>query len=125
LTRELLTAFTIPGQPFPKERPRHGKGRTFTPQKTVDAEKAIIEAFDLACPLFEPSVEDLRIEADFYRQTRHAVDGDNLYKLLTDALNKVAYRDDRQIAQGEFRRFYGAGDKARTEVRIYILEGQP
>lgn len=119
---ELLTAFTIYGQPFPKERPRHGKGHTFTPQKTVDAETAIIDAFELACPLFEPSIENLRLEADFYRRTRHAVDGDNLFKLLTDALNKVAYRDDRQIAEGEFKRIYGAGDKARTEVRIYILE---
>jgi crossover junction endodeoxyribonuclease RusA len=119
---ELLTAFTIYGQPFPKERPRFGKGRAYTTQKTTNAETAIIDAFELACPLFEPSIENLRLEADFYRATRHAVDSDNLYKLLTDALNGVAYRDDRQLSQGEFRRFYGAGDKARTDVRIYILE---
>jgi len=120
---ELLAAFTIYGDPKPKGRPRFGKGRAYTPQQTVDAETAVIDAFEYACPLFEPSIEYLRVEVDFYRRTMRKVDADNLYKLTTDALNKVAYCDDEQVAEGEFKRIYGAGDKARTEVRIYILEG--
>jgi len=119
---ELLASFTIYGEPKPKGRPRFGKGHAFTPKQTVDAETAVVDAFEFACPLFEPSIEYLRVEADFYRRTLRKVDGDNLFKLLTDALNKVAYLDDEQIAESEIRRIYGARDKARTDVRIYILE---
>jgi crossover junction endodeoxyribonuclease RusA len=121
---ELLTAFTVWGEPKPKGRPRFGKGRTYTPQQTVEAETAVIDSFELSCPLFEPSIEYLRVEVEFYRRTHRKADTDNLYKLLTDALNKVAYLDDEQIAESETKRIYGAGDKARTEVRIYILEEQ-
>jgi crossover junction endodeoxyribonuclease RusA len=119
---DLLAEFTVYGNPKPKQRPRHGQGRTFTPKATVIAEDAVRAAYRAAYPLAVPTIENIRLEADFYRATGHHVDGDNLYKLVTDALNKVAYVDDTQITEGEFRRFYGAGDNARTVIRITITD---
>lgn len=117
---ELLTSFTVWGEPLPKQRPKFGKGRAYTPKKTRDAETAVIDAFELACPLWVPTLGNLKVEADFYRKGHRHADTDNLFKLLTDALNGVAYVDDEQISDAHPRRFYGAGDKARTEVRIYL-----
>lgn len=120
---EHLTSFTIFGEPLPKERPRFGGRRTYTPKKTVDAERRVVEAFDLACPLWDATTDNIRLETDFYRKGWRSADGDNLMKLVSDALNGVLYRDDKQVCEGEFRRFYGAGDKARTEVRVYLVSG--
>ena len=117
---DLLLSFTVPGNPIPKARPRHGKGRSFTPKETVLAEQHVRETFRAEFPLWEPSIEDLRFEADFYRETGHHCDTDNLLKLCTDALNAVAYVDDTQISHIRGRRIYRAGAKARTEIRIFI-----
>lgn len=124
MTGELLVSFTVWGEPLPKQRPKFGKGRAYTPKKTRDAETAVIDAFDHACPLWDACTDDLVVEADFYRKGQRLVDGDNLFKLVTDALNKIVYLDDSQITDGHFRRFLGAGDKARTEVRIYLAGQQ-
>lgn len=118
---EHLTSFTIFGEPLPKERPRFGGRRAYTPKKTVDAERRVVEAFDLACPLWDATTDNIRLEADFYRKGWRSADGDNLMKLVSDALSGVLYRDDKQVCEGEFRRVYGAGDKARTEVRVYLV----
>lgn len=118
---ELLATFTLYGDPLPKERPRFAGRRAYTPEKTVLAEQHVIDAFDHACPLWEPTIEYLRIHYAFHRRTRRHVDVDNLIKLVQDALNKVAYRDDEQIASVTADRFYGAKEKARTEVSIYLL----
>lgn len=110
------------GNPKPKQRPRHGQGRTFTPKETVAAEKRVRDAFKTAYPLFEPTIQTVAFEADFYRATRHSCDLDNLLKLCTDALNKVAFTDDALITEMHGRRFYGAGDNARTVIRITITD---
>lgn len=122
-TGELLVAFTVHGEPKPKGRPRFGGGHAYTDAKTKAAETAVVDAFDLEAPLWEPTIETLRVEIDFHRRTNRPADIDNLAKTCLDAMNKVVFVDDRQIKQLVLDRFYGAGDKARTEVRIYMLEG--
>lgn len=113
-------AFQIGGEPLPKSRPRAKAGqRSFTPKATRDAEKRVLGAFRAAYPSATPLTGRLLVDAKFYRRTRRGVDVDNLYKLLTDALNEVAYLDDEQIEKFIVERFYGVGDAARTEVRIY------
>jgi crossover junction endodeoxyribonuclease RusA len=121
MTDELLATFTIWGDPLPKGRPRFGKGRAYTPARTRAYETAVVDAFELACPLWEPVIDHIRVEADFHRATKRRVDVDNLAKSLTDALNGVAYDDDEQIAELSVARSYGAKDNARTEVRLYLL----
>lgn len=79
----------------------------------------VLAAFRAAYPDAEPLTGRLLVEARFYRATRRGVDADNLAKLAMDALNGVAFVDDEQIEKFIVERHYGAGDRARTEVRIY------
>lgn len=113
--------FTVHGEPIPKSRPRAKAGqRPFTPQRVKTGEANVRSAFEIAYPEFEPLPRGvhLRIDVTFYRSTRHGVDTDNLLKLVTDALNRVAFADDEQISNVHAYRVYGAGADARTEVRI-------
>lgn len=43
-------------------------------------------------------------------------DYDNIVKSVADALNKVAYEDDRQIVSGCFEKYYS--ERPRTEIEI-------
>lgn len=118
---EVAAEFTVHGEPIPKARPRAKAGqRPFTPKRVVIGEKNVRSAFQIAYPDWTPMPKDVRLRVDvsFYRATRHLVDVDNLLKVVTDALNKVAFADDEQIEQVHAYRIYGAADAARTEVRI-------
>ena len=48
-------------------------------------------------------------------------DMDNVVKLVADALNQVAYRDDTQIVDCQVRKFYS--DTPRLEVLIQRIGG--
>ena len=47
-------------------------------------------------------------------------DADNIIKVVADALNKVAYRDDADLVQVSFEKFYSW--QPRLEVEIESLE---
>ncbi|MFC5930868.1 RusA family crossover junction endodeoxyribonuclease [Cryobacterium melibiosiphilum] len=117
---EVLMRFTIPGNPRPKERPRQGKGRTYTPAGTVIAEQSVLAAFDAAYPNWEPvaKVIKLDLKASFYRDSHRLVDVDNLAKLIQDALNKRAFVDDSQVFDLHGHKWFTTKDRARTEVVI-------
>ncbi|MFB3980352.1 RusA family crossover junction endodeoxyribonuclease [Microbacterium proteolyticum] len=118
---EAVAEFTVHGEPIPKSRPRAKAGQQpYTPKRVVIGERNVRGAFELAYPDWQPIPRDVRLRVDvtFYRSTRHGVDVDNLLKLVTDALNRVAFADDEQISNIHAYRVYGAGADARTEVRI-------
>ncbi|PRI11915.1 RusA family crossover junction endodeoxyribonuclease [Leucobacter massiliensis] len=119
-------ALVVNGEPIPKGRPRAKAGqRAFTPKRTVDAEKRVAAAFAATHPGFAPLKGRLMFIATFYRSTRHRVDTDNLVKLCTDALNGIAYVDDEQIEEIHAKRIYGAGERARTIIRIFEHTDSP
>lgn len=87
--------FVIPGNPVPKERPRVIKGRTYTPARTLKAEQIVkIYARRAHVPCLAGLV---KLHVEFYRDSAHACDLDNLVKLVSDALNGIAFKDDRQV----------------------------
>ena len=47
-------------------------------------------------------------------------DMDNVIKIIADALNKIAYRDDTQIVDCQVRKFYS--EKPRVEVMIQTID---
>jgi Holliday junction resolvase RusA-like endonuclease len=122
--RSRLTAFTIPGKPFGKQRPRFSRasGRAFTPAETVSFERmvGIIAMQHFPKPLEGP----VRLEvhavfappASWSNRKRAAIldtphaqrpDIDNLVKAISDAINRVAFTDDAQIAEILARKSWG------------------
>lgn len=98
--------FRVPIRPKVKERPRVLKnGRTFTPKTTTVYEKAVADCYD--GPRFDGPVEiSILLQKDSstvtIRESDHKPsplrgDIDNYMKAIMDALNGVAYVDDRQV----------------------------
>lgn len=109
--------FRIDTRPTVKGRPRLGRrGRVFTPQRTLEAEALIAAEYTrLKGPyyetavaidaVFEPTGIDVTISPLGEHTSKLRGDTDNYLKLLCDALNGVAFPDDRavMIIRGEKR----------------------
>lgn len=132
--------FTILGEPAGKGRPRFRRvgsfNKTYTPEKTVSYENLVKVEYESQCGghRFPDDVPlDLRIVAYYSipksvsKKKRllmlcHAIrpmkkpDNDNVVKVIQDALNLVAYRDDVQIVDCQLRKFFS--DRPRVEVTI-------
>lgn len=122
--------FFVPGPPQGKARARtyrnNGVTRTVTPEKTVLYENLIkiqyereahgfrfgddtpltvtIEAF-YAIPKSTTKKDRARIKSGELKPTKKP-DLDNIAKVVCDALNGVAYRDDKNIVTLEVRKSY-------------------
>jgi Holliday junction resolvase RusA-like endonuclease len=115
--------FEIPGEPMGKQRPKFGKGFTYTPEKTVNYEtlvkmeyhnqvgkmldgeiKATINAFYAIPKSASKKKSDLMcIRA--IRPTKKP-DMDNIAKIVLDSLNGIAYKDDSQVVDLVVRKYY-------------------
>lgn len=116
--------------PVGKGRPRFTRaGHTYTPPATKDAEKEIAKKwkserpylfFEKGVPLILSVVAYFPIPPSWGKhKTRAAAegelfptkrpDGDNILKLVADALNGVAYEDDAQIVSMAVRKVYTGG----------------
>ena len=109
----------------PKERPRSGKsGHFYTPKKTQDCERTIQEACADAPLLMFPIAIGIefteatpKVKSEGARWLRPSKgDVDNKVKTVTDALNGILYRDDKQICDVRATRVYGASDSFSLDV---------
>lgn len=116
---EPVVTFIVPGQPKSKARPRFGRGRTYTEPATVAAETRVIDAFENACPLWEPSLTLMRIDVDIHYKGAAIGDFDNVLKLACDALQGHAYVNDRQLRKGDWEVFEHAGDRAGLVITLH------
>lgn len=119
--------FIVKGEPQGKARPRFSRksGTVYTPAKTVRYERLIRKAFLDAGGKAIPSDCYVGITVDAYFQIpksytkgkrmacQHNInrpakkpDIDNSLKAVLDALNKVAYEDDRQVIEVICRKWY-------------------
>jgi Holliday junction resolvase RusA-like endonuclease len=111
--------FVVPGPPTGKGRPKFNRksGVAVTPARTRIAENRVLLAWqDANHPRYDLGPVSLHVEAVLERPRGHyrtngllntagersgwptkVPDADNLLKLVADALNKQAYRDDSQI----------------------------
>jgi Holliday junction resolvase RusA-like endonuclease len=96
-------------KPRPKGRPRFSRGRTYTPDTTIQFEQLVRAAWiESGGPTFEGPVE---MDVTFYPDRIEVVvreldpeqksalrgDIDNYVKSLLDGLNKAAFDDDRRV----------------------------
>lgn len=116
----------IPGDPISKGRPRANPngGRSYTPKRTKDAENVLKLRMIEALPLGFVAVEEpVGIAVEFFCATRRPTDGDNLLKLVTDAMNGLVLQDDSQILEWFARLHRGVGQAdAGTKIFVYPLE---
>lgn len=135
-----VIAFEVPGLPVPKARARVTRaGITYTPRETLNYEALVRVAYASACPGRQPFPAGtplvLQVEAYFplpagapKRLRRHLEAGtttpmtqrpdlDNLVKTVLDALNRVAWADDGQVAEIVARK-YRTVSAPRLSVRV-------
>ncbi len=102
---------TIQRRPKVKARPRHNKkGQVFTPKSTLDEEDFVAEAWQeqvgeiMEGPLevtlfYSPTETILHVTSSPHSAKTLTGDLDNYVKLTLDALNKVAWEDDKQVVR--------------------------
>lgn len=118
--RPILVSAVLDVAPVVKGRPRLGKGRTFTPQKTRDYEALIGQL--IAPHVFEKNLTDnLFVYARFHVATQRRRDLDNLVKALLDGFNDVVYADDKQVVEMHTWVELGSS-QPRTDVVIGVVE---
>ena len=112
----MQTIFTIPGDPFGKERPRAklvgSRIIMYTPKKTIDYEEFVRRCFAEAGGKMISGPVRLSLSMYFampqswskkklremaYTGCEKKPDIDNVIKIIGDALNGVAYKDDSSI----------------------------
>jgi Holliday junction resolvase RusA-like endonuclease len=132
--------FTILGEPMGKERPRFRRVgnyvQTYTPAKTKNYETKVRDSY------YSSNMETHHltgaIEAEIYgvfpipvsvsKKLRakmengeepytKKVDADNLAKIILDALNGVAYDDDKQISKLSVTKVYGKDPRVEVTLR--------
>ena len=136
-----MIEFTVAGEPEGKARPRLGRGgHTYTPRKTAAYEASVREAFltevykhrpegvelgeeiALDGPIRVQVIAYFRIPKSYSRKRREKIlagkefptkkpDIDNIEKIITDALNGLAYHDDSQIVWCLGLKVYGEPDE--------------
>jgi Holliday junction resolvase RusA-like endonuclease len=109
--------FFAPGQPIGKGRPRFGKGRTYTPARTVNYEKYVaaiasdrmqeLKQAPTTGPCSVHIVARMEIPKSWPKKKQaqaenHEIspgkpDLDNIAKTVLDALNGICYEDDAQV----------------------------
>lgn len=139
--------FTIPGPPKGKARPRivrnHGKVHSYTPDATAAYEELVrikyLQAEGGAIKLQGPI--EILIFAGFpipksaSKRKREQMlrgevlpakkpDCDNICKIICDALNGIAYRDDAQIVEAYVRKAYVGGPGETTVTLTEIEEAE-
>lgn len=135
--------FTIPGQPFGKQRPRvvnRGKfSQAYTPKETVNYENLVKLFYTEAAKgkmFSDGTMLDVKIIAYYAvpkatskkkakAMLEHRIrpakkpDWDNIGKIICDSLNLVAYHDDSAVVDAQVRKFYS--DTPRVEVIIRAI----
>ena len=130
--------FIIDGEPKGKGRPRFTRGgHAYTPQGTVEYENLVRASYIKAGKVYFSNIP-LGMEISAYYKIPKSTskkkraellnsrpmkkpDYDNIAKIITDALNGLAYEDDRFIVEASQHKFYAENDNPRVEVRIYAL----
>jgi len=133
-----VTTFTIPGEPMGKQRPKFARAgqytMTYTPTKTMNYETLVKEMYVISKGQYYEN-QQLKINVKAYfsipksksKKVQEAMkngwirpvktpDCDNILKIICDALNGIAYQDDKQIIEANISKWYS--DKPRVEVSL-------
>ena len=137
--------FTVPGPPKGKQRPRickvNGCSVAYTPKQTIEYERlvrasytAVSKAkFERNLPLEISILALFPIPKYVSRKTKELMlngrlfptkkpDADNIIKVILDALNGLAYRDDSQICRVYFEKMYAEIPETKVLIKNYEVD---
>lgn len=129
-------SFEIKEKAIGKQRPRYSSKthRMYTPTKTSTFEEKVKWAFkskynietELSTKpfkakiiaVFEPakSLSKKKKEELLYKDYTKKPDADNIAKIILDSLNRLAYKDDNQVAELLVLKKYGDENKIIVEI---------
>ena len=133
---ELEIQETITG----KQRPRMNTytGRAYTPNKTKNYEYLVRQLFVYKYPKFEPIVGRVKLSIIAYFELPKSIskqkeaemlagiisptkrpDIDNITKIILDALNKFAYKDDAQIIEATIIKKYARTPRVLVKIEEF------
>ena len=120
-----------------KQRPRMNTytGRAYTPNKTKNYEYLVRQLFVYKYPKFEPIVGRVKLSVIAYFELPKSIskqkeaemlagiisptkkpDWDNIGKIISDALNKFAFKDDAQIIEATIIKKYARTPKVLVRI---------
>ena len=117
--RSLILDLTVPGDPVPLARSRGRQGQR--PYVTARC-RAEMERIGLLARgrVQSPAEGRVAVELVFFTETLRRKDGDNMQKLVWDALNEVAWWDDDQIVEWHGWKELDR-ENPRTEIKVWKL----
>ena len=120
MMKNMQVTFELVGEPVAQSRPKFSRGRCYEPANCTKYKEKIKQAARIAMDGKEPMSNALFCVIKFYRKfkrtSRRFGDCDNLYKAVTDAMNKIVYEDDSQIVRCIVEKL--TGDTPKIEVKI-------
>lgn len=132
--------FEVPGTIKGKGRPRVNSytGMIYTPTTTKDYECLVEQYFLLKYPKFKMiegrvavnitaifNIPKSTKKADKEKMLQNEIspikkpDIDNIVKIILDAMNKFAFKDDTQISKLSIEKLYGEEEKVQIEIEEY------
>lgn len=136
----MMYEFEVPGEIVGKARPRMNTytGKAYTPTKTKNYEYGIRQWFILKYPKFEQIENRVNVTIIAYfdipkstskKKVQEMLDGnisptkkpdiDNIVKIILDALNKFAFKDDTQVTKLTVEKIYAKTPKVYVKIEEY------
>ena len=139
-----MLRFTVPGEPYGQPRPRfsvaNGKAHTYNTDESRNYKTQVkliaqVAATEQGWTFAEAEGIGVNIYAYMYipqskSKKFHAAamagderptkkpDCDNIFKAVTDALNGLLFKDDKQIIHARVEKYYS--DEPRVEVEVFV-----
>lgn len=136
----MIYEFEVPGKIVGKGRPRLNTytGSVYTPTRTKDYETLVEQYFLLKYPKFKTlegrinismiayfSIPKTTKKSEIEQMLNNKIsptkkpDIDNIIKIILDAMNKFAFKDDIQITKLEIEKKYGLEEKMQIIIEEY------
>ena len=136
----MIYEFEIPGKIIGKGRPRLNSytGAVYTPTRTKDYENLVMQYFMIKYPKFKQlegrvSVEivaNFEVPKSTKKQDKMLMlenkinpikkpDIDNIVKIILDAMNEIAFKDDTQITKLNVEKKYSETESVFVKIEEY------
>lgn len=136
----MIYEFEVPGKIVGKGRPRLNTytGSVYTPTKTKDYESLVQQYFLLKYPKFRPFEGRVQVEINAFFEVPKSAnqsekdlmlqnkinptkkpDIDNIVKIILDAMNGVAFKDDIQITKLNVEKAYSTNESIQIKISEY------